>query len=127
MTISLGSLTLSSDLIWKNEFASAAIGQSVMVTIGGSIHVHSDPLNGGRIIVLASQLKNNAIYGYFTREQIQAISEYERNGTTILFVYGSQSFNVKVSAGGIDVEPLLAKVGQGVDDYYTGTVTLIEV
>ncbi|MFA6711467.1 MAG: hypothetical protein WCS33_01985 [Candidatus Caldatribacteriota bacterium] len=127
MTISLGILTLSNDLIWKNEFASPAIGQSVMITIGGSVHVHTDPLNGGREIVLGTQFKNNALYGYFTRSQIQTISEYERNGTTVELVYEDQSFNVKVKAGGIDVEPLLAKAGQGVDDYYSGNVTLIEV
>ena len=127
MSISIGAITLSNDLVWKNEFESPSIGQSVMTTIGGENVVHTDPLSGGREIVLSAERRNNAIYGYYTRQHILDIQAYEQSGNTVTFVYGSQSLTVKIKAGGIKVEPLMPVVDQGYSDYYIGTVTLIEV
>ena len=127
MTISIGTVTLSDDLVWENEFASPRIGQSIKTTIGGTTVVHTDPKAGGRVVQLVAARRNNAIYGFFTRSQIQSLETYQKNGTVVAFVYGSETFNVVIRAGGINVQPLLAKQGQGVDDYYTGTITMVEV
>jgi len=126
MTISVGAVTLSDDLIWENEFEDASIGQGVNTTILGNIVINTNPLSGGRTVQLTARNTGGAIYGFFTRLQIQNLKTYEANGTEVLFTYGTQSFNVVVKAGGISVKPLLPKVGQGYSDYYTGTVILLE-
>jgi hypothetical protein len=127
MTISLNAVTLSSDLLWVNEFQSPRIGQSIMTTIGGETVVHTDPLVGGREVTLSAERRGNAIYGFYTRQQILDIETLEQNGSIVPFVYGTQFFNIIVKAGSIRVEALLPAVNQGYDDYYIGQITLLEV
>lgn len=126
MTISIGAVILSDDLIWENEFEDASIGQGINITILGNVVITTNPLTGGRTVELTARETGGAIYGYFTRSQIQTIKSYEADGTVVLFTYGVQSFNVVIKAGGVSVKPLLPKEGQGYDDYYTGTIILLE-
>ena len=127
MTISIGAVVLSDDLIWENEFVDASIGQGYNITILGNVVINTNPLQGGRTVNLTARNTGGAIYGFFTRTQVESIKTLEAAGTEIAFVYGSQSFDVVVKAGGVSVKPLLPKEGQGYDDYYTGTIILLEV
>lgn len=125
--IKLNGVELSPDLIWSNEFGDIAISQQQSVTVLGNKVINTLPIQGCREVTLSSVRSGSSMYGYYTRTQIQQIKELERSGTVVNFIYETQSFNVVVQAGSIDVAPLLAKANQGYDDYYTGSITLLEV
>jgi hypothetical protein len=127
MTITLDGTTLSSNLVWRGEFDSPAAAQSVQVTIGGRTVVQQASLDGGRTVVLEATDLGDKYKGVFTRAQVQAIKALEASGAAVALVYGSQTLQVVVAAGGVQVYPLIDSNEPGADDEYLGTITLIEV
>ena len=127
MTITLNGVTLSSNLVWRGEFDAPAAGQSVAMTIGGRQVIQTAPIDGARTVVLEATDMGDKYKGVFTRAQVQAIKALEAAGTTVTFVYGTQSLSVVVAAGGVQVYPLIDSNEPGADDEYLGTVTLLEV
>lgn len=127
MTISLGGLVLSDDLIIENIYNAASIGQSENITIGGSPVVHSDPQSGGRNFLLTTHMLNGHHVGTFTTAQLDTLKAHETSGSEIVFIYETQTFNIKIKAGGFNVKPLLPKANQSATDLHVGSITLIEV
>ena len=127
MTISIGAVTLSNDLCWLNEFSYAAVGQSVRRLIGGGLWVQSNSSLQRDEIILGSQTSSAGFSGFFTRSQITSLKAYEKAQSPVTFVYESTSLTVIIKANGIDVEPVIRRPNQGSDDWYTGTITMIEV
>jgi hypothetical protein len=125
--ISLGSITLSQDLIWLNEFDNPVLAQSTRRVIGGRSFIQGKPIIKGREIILASIMSGNKISGYYTRSQIKEITELARTQTTVVLVYESTVMNVIVKADGIKVRPTLPRPNIEDDDWYSGTITMKEV
>ena len=124
MTITLGGVSLSEDLIWEDEFDSNAIGQNARLTIHGATVVQSMPISDNRTVTLVAAQRGSSIYGYYTRVQILQFKAWEAAGSTLSFVYDTTTVNVVILAGGVQMKPLLAKQGQGVDDYYLGSLAM---
>lgn len=127
MAISINAIALSDQLIIHDEFAQNAVGQSSRVKINGVRVVQNSPLLKRPEIVLGSQSIAGGFSGYFTRDQLIALKALEQAQTTVVFIHESQTFNVVIKAGGIDVVPILPRPNQVGTDWYTGTITMIEV
>lgn len=125
--ISLNGVTLSEDLLWTNEFDYRAISQQDDTTVLGRRIISTLPIQGGREIILSSVRSGNRFTGYYTRTQIQEIKSLEKNGTTVVFIYESQTFNVIIKSGSVKVTPIIARPNQEDEDWYTGSITLLEV
>jgi hypothetical protein len=125
--ISLNGVTLDDDLIWDGEFDSPYIAQNLQRTILGILVVQNLPQVKGRIITLTASASGNEYTGHFTRSQIEGIKVLEQTGTVVEFIYESQTMNVIIQAGGVQVRPLIPRPNQASTDLYIGTVTLIEV
>lgn len=125
--ISLNGVTLDDDLIWEGEYDSPVIAQNLQRTILGVLVVQNLPQVKGRIINLTATGSGNTFSGSFTRSQIEGFKILEQTGTVVEFIYETQTLNVIIQAGGIQVRPLLPRPNQASTDLYIGTITLIEV
>jgi len=125
--ISLDGVTLDNDLLWVNEFDTPVISQNILRTILGNTVIQSMPLIKGRYISLVASNTGGTYSGSFTREQIIAFRELEKNTNSVVLVYETETFNVIVPSGGIQVTPLIPRPNQENKDLYTGTLTLIEI
>lgn len=128
MTISIGSIALSEDLVWTNEFDYAAISQSVRPLLGGgSVVQQAFNTTQGREIELTARGGGKQFDGYFTRLQVQQLKALEATGSQVSFVYNATTLNVVIKSNGVDVTPALPRPDQVDTDWYSGTITMIEV
>ena len=127
MAISIGAVTLSDDLMWINRFNVASVGQSSRNKINGSRVVQSSPLLKIPEIELGSISVGGGFSGYFTLTQIQAIKEYERTQAQVTFVYESFSTTVVIKVNGINVTPVIQRPNTASEDWFTGSVTMLEI
>ena len=127
MTISIGTVVLSNDLCWLNEFDYPAVAQSAREKLDGTIYVQNHPMLRKSEIKLGSDTVGGGISGYFTRTQVLALKEYERTQSQVTFTYESRTMTIVIKSNGIDVKPIIRRPNQATTDWYTGTVTMIEV
>ena len=128
MASSLGAISFESvDLILHNEFAYNAVAQSARVKLNGAMVVQNSPLLTRKELVFGSQNVGGGFSGYFLKTEVVALKALEASQTTVTFTYESQTFSVVLKAGGIDVTPILPRPNQADTDYYTGTITMIQV
>lgn len=125
--IKLNAIELDKDLVWVDEFDTPAIVQGVQCTYLGGLVIQKGGVIKGRLITLAAVSSGNAYTGSFTRTQILAFKELEAAGSEVTFEYGDEVLTVLVSAGGVQVAPLIPRPNQELTDLYTGTLILIEV
>lgn len=125
--ISLNGVTLSEDLLWSNEFDTPAISQNIQRTILGVQIIQNMPIVGGRVVNLVAVVNGSEYFGFFTRSQIQEFKLLEQSGSSVVFHYEGQEFNVVIQTGGVQVQPLLPRPNQDTADLYSGTLILIEV
>lgn len=128
MTISIGGIALSEDVVWTNEFDYAAISQSVRPLLGGgSIIQQAYNTTQGREIVLSARGGPAQFDGYFTYAQIVSLKALEATGAQVTFVYNARSLEVVIKSNGIEVTPALPRPDTANTDWYSGTITMIEV
>lgn len=128
MTISIGGIALSEDLVWLNEFDYPAISQSVRPLLGGGVIVQqTNNTLAGREVQLVARGAGGTFDGYFTRLQVQQIKALEAAGSQVTFVYNATTLNVIIKSNGVDVTPALPRPDQEATDWYSGTITMIEV
>ncbi len=131
------SITLPTDLFWENELAWTDVEGSFERTLGGSLLVWNSIVLKGRPFDLVATDQR----GWFTREMVEQLnaSTFRITTMTLTLTYTKRvsgspvvtpftvmwRFNEKPV---IDVQPLIAsRVEHTRDDYYTGTLKLIEV
>ena len=126
--ITLGGIVLNRNLILEDEFAANLSGQVVETTISGRRVITKSVVSGKPNLVLSARRTGSQFSGYFSRDEILQIKEFERNNVAVPFIYGTQSYSVLVASGGVKVTPLL-EYGESFsdEDLYTGTITLLEV
>jgi hypothetical protein len=127
MTISIGGITLSDDLIWENEFDYPEVAQSARTLLGGGTWVQSTALSKRPEIKLSAIGSGTSFSGYFTYTQLGSLKSIERSQAVVNFVYGSVTKSVVIQANGIDVQPVLPRPDTEGSDMYIGTITMIEV
>lgn len=125
--ISLNGVVLSDDLFWDDEFEFPLISQQQQRTILGINIICTAPLQGGRIITLKATRAGSDIQGYFTREQIQQFRVLESTGQQVQLIYESETINVIIKAGGVNVASHIERPNSVSSDEYSGTLALIEV
>jgi len=126
MAISLGGVTLCKDLIWEAPMGHPNRAYSRRVTLLGKIIVQHSPISGREISLTTVSTANGSI-GYYLKSQLDELRVFEKAVTEIPFIYESESLQVIIAPGGIDVTPLVPRPGPASTDYYTGSVQLIEI
>ena len=129
-------ITLPPDLIWENEFDWVAIAGGVDRTLGGTQIIWTNPIQKGRPIdLVASETR-----GWITRETIELLHNALEAMTPmeLLLTYSDNTmpgnpftFNVAFryhEPPAVEVRPLISsRVEFGNNDYYIGTIKLMEV
>lgn len=117
MTVSLGGIALSDELTLDIGPAPAAINQRRL--IGGASCVQADGSSGGRTLTLFGE-------HHWTLGQIDQIRALESSAATVTLVHHRGTFRVVISATD-DLTPSFAYADPASDDWYSGSITLIEV
>jgi hypothetical protein len=117
MTVSLGGILLSDDLTLAIGPAGAAINQTRL--IGGASCIQVDGNSGGRSLTLSGP-------GPWTLGQIDQIRDFEALAIAVTLVHHRGNFQVLI-ADTSDLTPVDDYADPSSDDWYTGSITLIEV
>jgi hypothetical protein len=127
MAITLDTIILPNDLHWANRFEWYGATGSSERTLGGGLVVWTGYLSKGRPIDLVA----TETRGWLTFAQVNALIALSRNPLTYALTIGAESFQVMFryeDAPCIDVTPLISsKVNFSDDDFFTGTIKLMEV
>ena len=126
MTITLGGVTLNNNLIWENKDSYPLNAFSRRVTVQGRVVLQHSSVDG-REIILSTIATSGGTIGYFEYSQIQTIRDFENNMSVISFVYESETLNVIVEPGGINVEPIVPSPVYIADSWFLGSIKLIEI
>ncbi len=122
---SLDGISLPDGLVWTDEFAHAAVAQSVKRALDGSLVVFYGGIPSGREITLASEPDA----GWFTREQVEAIELRARSpGAVLPLMLRGQSWLVMFryhQAPAFEATPLIPRVNPAPGDFYLGTLKLM--
>lgn len=126
MAITLGGVTLHDNLIWDNRNSYPLNSSSRRVTVQGRVILQHSSVDG-REIVLSTVSTSSGTIGYFTFAHLKSIRGFENNVSVVPFVYETETMNVIVEPGGINVEPVIPRPTYGVSDWFLGSIKLIEV
>ena len=126
MSISLGGVSLNDNLIWENRNSYPLNAYSRRVTVSGRVVLQHSSVDG-REIILSTIATSGGTIGYFTKNQIDSIKGFENNMSVVSFVYESDTINVVVRPGGVNVDPVTPRPNQGASDWFLGTINLIEI
>jgi len=121
---SVDGVEISEDLYIEDEYATPARLSSARKTMGGRLVIQEFNATPVEYIVVAG-VKGKG--GFWTKGQLDAIRLLEASGKVFTLVIENDSWQVKVAAGGIDVEPLYPRPNTDDTDIYFGTVTFIKV
>lgn len=120
MSVSIGSIQLSQDLILPKNKNEGLVRVSVGWTLGGLPIVRTSQMAGGEALVLTdiSQL------GAYTGSQIDAIkSNYYTPCIETIFTHHLGSWNVYIT--GMDFTDYFQYANPGDEETYSGTITMI--
>lgn len=124
--ITLGGITLSSDLVWVDRYKYLPVGQTLKQTLTGTTVVYSSLLSNGRNITLEAQ--DNM--GWLTKQQVldlTAIASVPGASYTLNY-QNEETFTVffrQNDPPAIEFQPLVD--GQGPSDYFTGVIKLLTI
>lgn len=117
MTVSLGGLALSEHLLL--DIGPASAGMSQRRLIGGALLVQTDPATGGRSLTLSGE-------NHWSLAQVEAVRALQSQGLPMELVHHRGTF-AAVIADTSDLTPSFGYADPAPDDWYTGSITLIEV
>lgn len=117
MTVSLGGITLSDDLVLDIKGAGVSYSQTRL--IGGASVVQADGAQGGRVLTLTSE-------HHLTLAQADAIRTLESQAAAVTLVHHRGTFTVLITDTS-SLEPSIAYANPQSTDWYSGTITMIEV
>lgn len=117
MSVSLGGLSLSEDLIL--EIGPAPAGHSARRLIGGAMVVQADGSSGGRTLTLAGE-------HHWTLAQVDQIRDMESLGLPQTLVHHRGTFAVLI-VDTSDLTPSIFFADPTAADWFSGGITLIEV
>lgn len=122
MTVSLGGVSLSDDLVLEGIETARRVTYSSRRTLAGR-HVLQvgPPLSGGRTISLQSE-------NHITHAKLLAIKAVEAAGAVVTLVHHRGTFSVLIVS--IEMEPdspLANPADDSTVPWYSGTITMLEV
>ncbi len=118
MTVSLGGITLSDDLVL--DIGAAGVAYSQRRLIGGASVVQADGNSGGRTLILQGERPR------FTLAQVEEIRSAQALGIPVELVHHRGTFTVLITDTS-NLQAAEAYADAAADDWYSGTITLIEV
>lgn len=128
-SIILGGVTLSSDMVWEDEFGSQqSVAQTAKRTLGGMPIVLYQQMTKGRPITLTAV----AGQGWLTHSQVSAVQQLATNaGSVLTLSIGTNTFNVmfRHEDPPAFIATALDQVGALAPDtgYYLATIKLMTV
>ena len=114
----LGSVTLSDDLILEGLETAPPIAHSQRRTLTGESVVQAAPVSGGRKLALAGD-------NHFTLADIEAVQALAGAGQPVTLTHHRGTFTVLIVS--IEVEPAFNHADPQPGDWYSGRINLIEV
>ncbi len=127
MTISLNGVVLDDDLYLDDEYNYSSVAQTILHTMLGQVIVQTTPLTGGYSLSLSARNEKDGYVGCFTRSQIEGFKLLERDSIPVIFIFGTDTYNVIVKAGGVQMEPLFPYTAKNSSDKFIGILTLIKL
>lgn len=125
--ITLDGIALPAGLLWSDEFAMTRVAQNVRRTLDGSMVVFYGEMRNGLPITLESESDS----GWFTREQIEAISLRSSSpGGVYSLALRNQTWSVMFrhqDAPAFEAKPLVSKANPQPGDFYLATLKLMTV
>lgn len=118
MTVTLGGLVLSDELILSGLETAKNVVVSQRRSLAGRSITRIDPAPGGRTLTLSGE-------NHFTLGQITAIKELAATCQAVTLVHHRGTYHVKI----IDtpVVPAIDYANPSDDEWYSGEITMIEV
>jgi len=126
MSITLGGIALDSRLLLKGTFDSPRIVTSQKITLGGARNISVAPLTG-RVLSLSSGGPNGVNFGFFTRAQLDGLATIRDQGLPVTLTHHTEIFQVFMQGDCLAVSPITETTLKSTDDWFSGTITLIEV
>lgn len=117
MTVSLGDITLSDELVLDIGPAAAAV--SMRRLIGGAPCVQTNPASGGRTLTLSGE-------HHWTLAQVDAVRALQSAGLSVTLVHHRGTFQV-VIVDTSDLTPSIPYANPLSTDWCSGSITMIEV
>lgn len=117
MTVSLGGLALSDHLTLDIQGAGVAYNQRRL--IGGAAVVQADGNSGGRTLTLSGD-------HHWTLGQVEAIQAMQAMGQTVELTHHRGTFTVLITDT-TGLEPSFDYADPQPEDWYSGSITMIEV
>jgi len=118
MTVTLGGIVLSEHLVLTGLENAPPVAYSQKRTIGGKSVVAVAPVAGGRTLTLQGE-------NHYTLAQIEAVQTIAQLGAPVTLVHHRGTFSVLITS--IEVDPTTDYANPGANDWYNGTITLLEV
>lgn len=125
--IILDGISLPVSLLWSDEWAAAAVAQTVRRTLDGSLVVFYGHISGGLPITLESE----SDAGWLTRSQVEAMAlrAASPGGVYTLSLRG-QTYQVMFrhhDAPAFDAKPLVSLANPQPGDFYLATIKLMTI
>ena len=118
MTVSLGGIALSDELILDGIETATEVVITQRRTLAGVSNLTADPAPGGRQLQLQGD-------NHWDLAQVDAIRALRALMQPVQLVHHRGTFDVLI--GAIDVDPSISYSNPDDTTWYTGTVTMIEV
>ena len=114
----LGTITLSDDLVLEGLETAPPIAHSQRRTLTGESVIQTAPISGGRKLALVGD-------NHFTLADIEAVLALARVGQQVTLTHHRGTFTVLIVP--VEVDPAFNHADPQPGDWYSGRINLIEV
>lgn len=132
--ITLGSVQISGDLEWVDEFAAGSdlVGQTVTYAVTGAQIIQASAQQAGRRVTLAGGEEGDSVFGALTRAQIDSLRALAAVAGAVysLTLTDGRTFNVSFrrdDGPAVEARPFYFRWPVQSTDYYIPTIRLIMV
>lgn len=132
--ITIGSITLPSDLVWIDEFGQGSdlVGQIETVSVTGALIIQASAQQAGRLMTLQTGNDGDEYWGVLTRAQVNAVKALaDTPGATYAVVLNDgRTFTAmfrRSNTAAVVASPILFYDPQIDTDWYAVTINLILV
>lgn len=126
MNVQLGSIVLDDDLVLDGLLSAQDLSVDPVMVMDGSTVLQTMPLSGGRMLSLSSAMDGDSIGGVFLRSQLLDIKSLAAAGLPVTLTHHLGTFTVLITSTA-DVRPVFDYADPQADDWYVGSIQMIEV
>ncbi|MBU1140879.1 MAG: hypothetical protein KKA76_18035 [Proteobacteria bacterium] len=127
MTVQLGSIVLDDNLQLFGIEQAMDIAVDQVVNLDGSSVLQTMVMGGsGRALAMVATQDGNTVGGVFLRSQIMAIKSLASGGQPVTLIHHLGTFSVLIISTE-DISPVINYADPRDDDWYVGSIQMIEV